>query len=218
MSNRQGIGVLFGLVGVVVIIGGIRGTWRRVWSALTTDAAATGDSGAGDSAGDTSIGAFTLPWPGSGGGGGGGGIGGVISDLLGLTGLATFLSKATPLDGRGPFEGRDSNAEGHWTAKSGHIGSPGPRFIRFNVGGNTIEYHPDKDTYRFPWSTHKNAESVWNRYFSWVEAALVANPNADVNQVMLSQLARLRRVARQQGIPLDRTGFIGLDQISESWE
>jgi hypothetical protein len=36
--NRVGLGVAILLIGLVALIGGVRGTWRNVWRAAVTDA------------------------------------------------------------------------------------------------------------------------------------------------------------------------------------
>lgn len=126
--------------------------------------------------------------------------------------LRDYLAAMTTSTDQSSFIGRVRS--GLWTAQSSHIGSSGTHWITLLLpSGLWSRYQPDKDRYRWSYSTWKAAESSWNRVARWTEEILSAHPGLDPQKVMYYQLGRLRRNAEEAGIPLSSLGFEGLDRI-----
>lgn len=115
------------------------------------------------------------------------------------------------------YKGRTPNSTGKWTARTPHVGEAGSQWITLNNGmGLWTRYQPDKDVHRWGTSTHDNAVSSWNRVMQWTEEIMARRPDLDAGQVLLVQIGRLKRNAREQGIPLSQLGFQGIENVPEA--
>lgn len=125
--------------------------------------------------------------------------------------LRDFLAGSTTSPDQGAFTGR--NTSNGWTARSSHKSAPGSKWITIAADGIWSRYQPDKDTYRWKGAGEADQESSWNRVIRWTNEALAANPNQDAGSVMMLQIRRLKRVALQNNVPLDRLGFDNLGNL-----